>query len=454
MFAIQGSAFTSKTYDEVEYLENCLFEIDDQGFIASITHTCDESFSSKVNHYKSLGKLQVLQAGQYLLPGMIDLHIHAPQWAQSGTALDIPLYDWLNTYTFPLESRFESRSFAKLVYNDLIEQLIAAGTTTGAFFATVHPESTLDLAHICSNKGMRALIGKVVMDNPDQNPSYYCDSSTQAALSSTKHCIEALEEIGSNSKAGIFPVITPRFIPSCTNEALEGLGKLLETYNCYMQTHCSESDWEHNYVIDRFGKHDACVLDSFGLLGRKSLLAHCGHLSEEDAELLAKRKTSLVHCPISNAYFENAVTPILRWSKEKGLNCALATDISGGFSKSIFANIRQAVISSRMLEDGVNYKISPEKRGVSNSRITLNQAFYMATAGGGVAIDLPVGRLAKGYIWDALIIDTNYIDNRLPIFNEDEPALDQFQKILYMSESCNIRSVYIQGKEVLCKDKF
>ena len=102
----------------------------------------------------------------YLLPGFVDLHVHAPQWAQSGTALDIPLHEWLNTYTFPLESKFADLTFAQQVYDELVTQLLANGTTTMPFyFATIHYEASRRLAEICAEKGQRGLIGKVVMDD-------------------------------------------------------------------------------------------------------------------------------------------------------------------------------------------------------------------------------------------------------------------------------------------------
>src|SRR6185437_2811951 len=96
-----------------------------------------------------------LDEGQYFLPGFVDLHVHAPQWAQSGTALDIPLYDWLNTYTFPIESKFSDLEFAKNVYEDVVNTLLANGTTTALYFATVHKEASFLLAEICANKGQR-----------------------------------------------------------------------------------------------------------------------------------------------------------------------------------------------------------------------------------------------------------------------------------------------------------
>lgn len=203
------------------------------------------------------------------------MHVHAPQWAQAGTALDIPLYDWLNTYTFPIESKFSDLAFAQEVYEDLVSTLLANGTTTSLYFATVHKEASLLLAKICAEKGQRGLVGKVVMDDPEQNPDYYRDLDTQTALKDTEEFILAVKDLAKTTKQGVYPVVTPRFIPSCTDDALKGLGELAAKYDTHIQSHCSESDWEHSYVKERFKKNDAFALHDFGLLGDKSVMAHC-----------------------------------------------------------------------------------------------------------------------------------------------------------------------------------
>lgn len=120
----------------------------------------ETEYESIIQEYSHINKFQELTKGQYILPGFIDLHIHAPQWAQAGTALDLPLYEWLNTYTFPLEAKFADVQFAETVYANLVSNLIKNGTTTALYFATVHRESSLRLAEICSEQGQRGLVGK------------------------------------------------------------------------------------------------------------------------------------------------------------------------------------------------------------------------------------------------------------------------------------------------------
>jgi len=438
-----GTAFTSKSPTEVQILKNNLFFVNADGMIDKIIAPEHLEYQNLVNSYKGKENFHQLEDHQYFLPGFVDLHVHAPQWAQAGTALDIPLNDWLNTYTFPIESKFSDLDFAKKVYNDVVSTLLANGTTTVLYFATVHKEASILLAQICAEKGQRGLVGKVVMDNPEENPDFYRDADTNTALADTEEFILAVKELGETSKQGVYPVVTPRFIPSCTDEALQGLGNLAAKYNTHIQSHCSESDWEHKYVQDRFQKNDAFALNDFGLLSDKSVMAHCNFISDEDADLFVETGTAIAHCPISNAYFANSVIPIAHFHS-KGVEIGLGTDISGGFSPSLYDNIKQSVISSRMLEDGVNTKLPADERGVPGSRLTVNEAFYLATVGGGDSLSLPIGRLTENYIWDVQVIDTT----NLPLYDSNDDLQDAFQKMMYLIRPENIREVWVQGEKV------
>ncbi|MBY0146919.1 guanine deaminase [Neobacillus niacini] len=441
----KGNAFTSKSPTELHILKDYLFCINENGMIAKVVAPVDQDYQTILETNQD--KLQCLREGQYFLPGFVDLHVHAPQWAQSGTALDIPLYDWLNTYTFPLEAKFSDLNFARKVYQDVVSTLLANGTTTALYFATVHKDASLLLAQICVEKGQRGLVGKVVMDNLDQTSEFYRDHDTQTALKETEDFILEVNELAKTTKQGVYPVVTPRFIPSCTDEALKGLGELAAKYDTYVQSHCSESDWEHEYVLSRFKKNDTFALRDFGLLRDKSVMAHCNFLNDDDAELFAETGTAVSHCPISNAYFANSVIPVAHLHS-KGVDIGLGSDISGGFSPSLYDNARQAVISSRMLEDGVNSRLPAVERGVPHSRITINEAFYFATAGGGESLSLPIGRLAENFAWDVQIIDTTTATAKLPIFDNQEDLEDVFQKIMYLVRPENICEVWVQGEKV------
>lgn len=446
-YIFHGTAFSSYSPEKVNILENHLFFINDNGIIEKIVGPEQEDYTALLSKHQDDANFHQLEDGQYFLPGFVDLHVHAPQWAQSGTALDLPLYDWLHTYTFPLEAKYADLAFAKTVYEDLVSTLLANGTTTVLYFATVHKEASLLLAEICARKGQRGLVGKVVMDDPDQNPDYYRDADSKTAIKDTEEFILAMKELAKEVKQGVYPVVTPRFIPSCSDEALKGLGELAAKYDTHIQSHCSESDWAHQYVKDRFQKNDAFALHDFGLLGDKSVMAHSNFLDDRDAELFASTGTAISHCPLSNAYFANSVLPLKRF-QAMGIDIGLGTDISAGATPSIYDNAKQAVVSSRMLEDGVSTALCAEERGVADSRISIHEAFYLATAGGGESLSLPIGKLEENYTWDVQIIDTKIASAKLPIFDAHEALDDIFQKIIYLVRPENIKEVWVQGERV------
>lgn len=375
--------------------------------------------------------LQQIPKGSYLLPGFTDLHIHAPQWPQAGLALDKPLNEWLNAYTFPLEAKFKDLQYAQKVYQSLIKELLANGTTTGLFFGSVHTDANLVLAKVCAKLGQRAFIGKVAMDNPEQTPDYYRDESSQVALEETETFILKMQELQEQTNADLTPVITPRFVPSCTDETLQGLGDLAKKYGLPIQSHCSESIWEDQYAIDRFNLRDAEVLNKFGLLTDKSVMAHATQLSDSDLDLFEQTQTAIAHCPISNAYFGNSVMRV-NDAYQKNVKIGLGTDISGGFSPSIYRNMQQAIMSSQMLQD------SSQKP----ARLSASNVFYLATIGGANALHIKSGQIKAGFKADFQIVQDQYFE--LSSNNSD----DIFERLVYHTNKENIKQVYVAGNLV------
>ncbi|MCZ0717369.1 guanine deaminase [Aerococcus kribbianus] len=445
--AIKGSFFTSPVYGEVNFHDNALIEVDRHGVISDILFKDQSGYQEALAHYRHQEQLVELSPDQYLLPGFIDTHIHAPQWPQLGVALDRPLNEWLEQHTFPLEAKYANLEFAHTVYTDLVEQLLAHGTTTALYFATIHMEASLELAKICAEKGQRGLVGKVVMDHPTGNPDYYRDESTEKAIADTEDFIKKVRQMAETVPQGLYPVITPRFAPSCTDQALAALGQLATKYQCHVQSHCSEGQWEHDVTAERFGKTDTQALADFGLFGPKSVMAHCNFISDEDAKIFRKHQTAVAHCPISNVYFANSVLPV-RHLKDLGVEIALGTDISAGYTPSLYENMRQAVMSSRQLEEGVDTSLPASKRGVVHSRIGMNEAFYLATTGGGEALDLAIGQIAPGYACDLQVVSTSH-NKDFAVFSDEEHIL---HRLLYSTNSDNIEAVYCQGRLVHTKN--
>jgi guanine deaminase len=183
------------------------------------------------------------------------------------------------------------------------------------------------------------------------------------------------------------------------------------------------------------------------LLTRRTILAHANLITATDMDRIAARGSGVAHCPLSNAYFANAAFP-LRAALARGVRVGLGTDISGGPSASMLDACRMAVATSRMLESGVDPALPPETRGRPSSRIDIRDAFHLATAAGGDALDLPVGRFAPGCHFDAVLVDTTAPNGTIRLFDElDEPE-DVLAKIVYTASRANLAQIWVAGSRV------
>jgi guanine deaminase len=444
--AFLGNALHTPARGRIEYLPGALIEVDEGGVIQAV-HAKDapQAGAAAVRH-RAAGSLVTLGEGEYLLPGLVDLHVHAPQWPQLGLALDLPLEEWLQAYTFPLEARYGDTDYARQAYESLVDTLLANGTTTAMYFGTIHLAATEVLADICLRRSQRALIGRVAMDDRGQCPVYYRDPDAGTAVAETREFIGYVRSMAGNGSGLVLPVITPRFIPSCTDALLQGLGHLVRETGCHVQTHCSESDWAHDFVLARCGVTDTTALYRFGLLSRRTILAHGNFIDGPDVATILEAGAGIAHCPLSNVYFSDAVFPVRRMLDE-GVHVGLGTDIAGGASPSILENARHAVIASRTLESGVDARLSRERRRSPDSRIDAATAFWLATAGGGIALDLRIGMFREGYQFDAIVVDGRSPHGNLRLREHAAPE-EILQKIVYHATRADIREVWVANRRV------
>ena len=288
------------------------------------------------------------------IPGMIDTHVHAPQYTFTGTATDLPLMQWLQKYTFPAERRMADADLAHRVYRALVKKLLVNGTTTAVYYASIHLAATKVLVDVCRGLGQRALVGKVAMDQ--NGADGYVETTTDSLRDTEaliRYCHDCEPAATDEISRLVNPVVTPRFIPTCSDALLRGLGELAATYRsagCWVQSHIAESPDEMEFVEALHpGRRDTEIFRAAGLLTDRCIMAHGVHLTPSELRVLSRSRTGIACCPLSNTFFAAGEFP-LRFAQEQGLRVGLGTDVAGGYSPSLLVGgCRHAVYASKVL---------------------------------------------------------------------------------------------------------
>lgn len=367
--------------------------------------------------------------GKMIIPGFVDLHLHGPQYPNIGLGLDKELIPWLDTYTFPEEAKYSDIEYAEKVYSRLIKDLWKFGTTRSVVFASIHKESTELLMDLFIEAGLGAYVGKV---NMDRNSIEDLTESTEESLKATEEFILEYKDKSSLVK----PIITPRFVPSCSSELMDGLGKMALKYNLPIQSHICENLSEIEWVgklhpeCDNYGS----VYDKYNLFGQtKSVMAHCIYNSEEEIDMMAENKVFAAHCPYSNYNLSSGIMPV-RFFLDKGVPIGLGSDISGGNTLNM-ANVMAGAIQAS--------KIKWLESDKKLEALTTSEAFFLGTKGGGSFFG-KVGSFEEGYDFDALIIDDStlgYVDGL--------SLEERIQRFIYTGDDRNILERYVKGEIVM-----
>lgn len=417
-FALRGNFLWSAGPDELNIRPGAVAVCDENGLCAGV-------FDELPERYKSL---PVRDLGDALvLPGYCDLHFHASQYENMGLGMDLTLLDWLQELTYPEEARFRDPDYARDVYGRLVGELRAGFTTRVAAFATVHREATALLMELLDNAGLAGFVGKVNMDR--NAPAYIRERDAALSLEETERWIA---ETAARFK-NIHPMLTPRFLPSCTPELMEGLGALRKKYNLPLQSHLDEQPEEIAWVRELCPDSEsyAHAYGKDGLLGPDVLMAHCVYLTDEECALVKETGTWVVHCPCSNSNVRSGIAPIRKYL-DLGLNIGLGSDVSGGHSLDMADTLREALSVSRLL-----WRLGEEQY----AHLSVREVFYLATAGGGAFFG-NVGRFEPGFSFDAVAVDDS--SWRRP--EDDLPA--RFQKMIYRANARNVMAKYVVGEKL------
>ena len=419
-YLIKGCFLESESPNRLHVVET--------GFLPVIDGLCRGVFPVLPEQYRGL---PVTDFGDRLiLPGMTDLHVHAPQFAFRGLGMDMELLDWLNTYAFPEEAKYAELSYAKKAYQGFVDSLLHSTTTRAAVFATIHTEATLELMDQLEHSGLRSFVGKVNMDR--NCPDYLREPDAARALRETELWIENAGTRFVRTK----PILTPRFIPACSDELMEGLKALQRRYALPTQSHLSENLGEISWVRELSPAADCYggAYDRFGLFGgdHPCIMAHCVHSDDTELELIRRNGVFIAHSPESNMNLSSGVAPVSRYL-ELGLRVGLASDMAGGSSISLLQAMMHAIQSSKLRWRLLDDSVKP---------LTLEQAFYLATVGGGAFFG-KVGRFSEGYEFDAVVLDDSSLIHPQPL-----DLRSRLERAVYLADDRNITAKYVAGERL------
>ncbi|MFV0302067.1 MAG: guanine deaminase, partial [Paracoccus sp. (in: a-proteobacteria)] len=330
------------------------------------------------------GLTEVDHRPNLILPGFIDPHIHFPQ-VQVIASWGAQLLDWLNTYTFPEESRFADPAHAQVMAGRFLDLLTAHGTTSAVAFCSVHPESAEALFSASEARNMALSAGKVMMD---RNALPAVQDTPQQGYDDSKRLLEKWHGRGRQRYA-----ITPRFAITSSPEQMHAAGTLAAEHpDCHVQTHMSENLDEIALTKRLYptARDYLDVYEKYGLLSENLLLGHCIHLEPREIARMAETGSRAVFCPTSNLFLGSGLFDEAGL-RAAGVTCGIATDVGGGSSYSMLQTLNEG------------YKIL-QLRG---QKLTPLSAFHWATRGNAVALGMAdqIGTLAKGSEADLVVLD-------------------------------------------------
>ncbi|KAK1761506.1 putative guanine deaminase [Echria macrotheca] len=445
--AFHGPIIHSLSPSKLEVIPLALIVVDGDGRIVSFTKNVDATgipgILATLGTSEQNVRIQHLETGEFLIPGFVDTHNHAPQWAQRGLGQGMHILDWLDAVTFPNEARFRDPDYARSIYANCVDGFLRQGITMASYYGSLHGEATKILADLCLEKGQRAFVGKCNMSR--NSPDFYRDASIGESLQVTEDCISHIRKIDPAGNL-VKHVLTPRFAISCDPEVLQGLGEIAKRNpDLPIQTHFNEAEQEMQATMGLFPQfsNEVDLYEHFGLLGERSILAHCCHMTEYEMQRLKELRCGVAHCPISNmtvggGFMAAPIRDFLR----RGIKVGLGTDSGGGFSSSILDAMRQAIIASNARE-----MLSAGK----DKGLTIPEVFYLATLGGAEVCCLghEIGNFSQGKSFDALVIGTRGEDEGVMTMVDERDTLPiVFEKFIMTGDDRNILQVFVRGRLV------
>jgi guanine deaminase len=372
-------------------------------------------------------------SGKLVIPGLTDLHTHAPQYAFRGIGMDLELLDWLDAHVFPEEAKYSDLAYADRAYAIFADALKRGPVTRACVFATVHVPATTLLMDKLEASGLVTFVGKVNMDR--NSPAQLREESAVKSAEDTARWVENCLSRYKNTE----PIVTPRFIPSCSDGLMRRLGEIQGQYNLRVQSHLSENqsecDWVRELCPGSESYGDAYA--SFGLFGGSgsapAVMAHCVQSSDSEIALMKRNGVYAAHCPQSNMNLASGIAPVRKFLR-RGVKTGLGSDVAGGCHASILRAMSDARQASKLYWRLVAQNCPP---------LSLEEAFYLGTAGGGAFFG-KTGAFEEGFDFDAVVIDESYTPQPSTLGIKERLA-----RAVYLSSDRDVIAKFVRGAAVL-----
>jgi len=389
----------------LEHHADAIVELDAGGTIASVTPAGPEP------------TLAETWPGAVILPGFVDTHLHFPQTRIVGSASG-PLLPWLQASVFPEEARFADPQHAEAVAEEFCNALAAQGTTTAGIYSSSHLGATEILLRALARHGLRAVTGVTLMDR----------GAPQSLLRGPDAASTACDELHARwhgHDGGRLRISAiPRFALSCTPQLLRTAAAFATEHALLVQTHISENLDEVWATRAAFpGSRDYLgVYEDHGLVGPRTILAHCIHLSDDEWARVRDQDVAVAHCPDSNFFLGSGQMP-LRRVLELGIRVGLGTDVGAGRTFSM-RRVAAAAYDAALVR---GEPVPPE------------ELLWLATRGGAVALGLGdrLGCLAPGFSADLVAVD-------LPPGQHEGAAL--LDALLFRHDAGPVRAAMVAGR--------
>jgi guanine deaminase len=378
-----------------------------------------------------------------VLPGLVDTHAHLPQLPNAGLGFALDLLTWLDRLTFPTERSWADPTVAERLAPAIFRAFAAAGTTTVLAYGVVY-EAAMDVAfRAAEGHGIRAILGKVMMDRITYDPTIEPSTILERTLRESAGLIERWHG-AADGRLGY--AVTPRFAVSCTADLLRESAALARSTGTWWQSHVSEDQGEIAEVARQFPEalDYVDVYDRAGALGSRSVLAHAIHLSDRELGRIVETGTRVAHCPASNLFIGAGVMPLSRWL-EAGVAVGLGSDVSGGPDPSIFSVMRVGAFAQMGLRSVV---------GEPRPALAPLDWLRMGTIEGARALGLDdaIGSLEAGKEADVIVVDAAMTSPLRGAADEDPALLDDpaalISRLIFRPHPDMVRGAWVRGRRL------